>query len=81
MLWKYLQWIVIYNAGYAVGIFLFEIENTQSKSTEDNLIWVNAGDFPPMYLDTFNVSTTKQVVDTYIDLGNMWIEMLKLGIH
>lgn len=59
------------NIGYAVCIFLFEIENSQSS--EDNLLWVIAGDFPPMYLDIYNVSTTKEVVEAYIELVTNWI--------
>lgn len=59
------------NIGYAVCIFLFEIENAQSK--EDNLIWVIVGDFPSMYLDTYNVHSTKEVLETYIELVNEWI--------
>lgn len=60
------------NVGYAINIFLFEIENSQSS--EDNLVWVIVGDFPPMYLDTYNVSTTKEVAETYVELVSGWIE-------
>ena len=65
------------NIGYAVCIFLFEIENTQSS--EDNLTWVIVGDFPPMYLDTYNVLTTKEVVEAYIELVTEWIGNAESG--
>jgi len=65
------------NIGYAVCIFLFEIENTQSS--EDNLTWVIVGDFPPVYLDTYNVSTTKEVVEVYIELVTDWIGNAESG--
>lgn len=59
------------NLGYVLCIFLYEIENIQSP--EDNLIWVIVGDLPAMYLDTFNVLTTKKVIETYIELAEDWI--------
>jgi hypothetical protein len=59
------------NIGYALNIFLFRIENSQS--IDDNLIWVIVGDFPPMYLDTYNISTTKEVVEVYVELASDWI--------
>lgn len=64
------------NIGYAVCIFLFDIENTQSPP--DHLIWVMVGDFPPMYLDTFSVHTTKEVVANYIYLAQEWIEAAEI---
>lgn len=59
------------NIGYAINIFLFRIENSQS--IDDNLIWVIVGDFPPMYLDTYNISTTIEVVEVYVELTRDWI--------
>ena len=59
------------NIGYAVNIFLFEIENLQSA--DDKFIWVIVGDFPSMYLDTYNVSTTKEVAEVYVELTTDWI--------
>jgi len=63
-------WLIT-NIGFAVNIYLFKIENTQS--TDDDLIWVIVGDFPPMYLDTYNVSSTTEVCETYIELASEWI--------
>jgi hypothetical protein len=51
--------------------FLFEIQNTQS--VQDNYLWIIVGDIPPMYLDRFDVPSTKEVVETYIYLVNEWI--------
>lgn len=65
------------NVGFAVCIFLFEIENIQSS--EDNRTWVIVGDFPPMYLDTFNVATTTEVVEVYIELVKDWIRKAENG--
>ena len=63
------------NVGRVLCIFLFELENSQSP--EDNLIWLIAGDFPPMYLDTYNVSDTKEVIEVYIELANDWIKQVE----
>lgn len=65
------------NIGYAVCIFLFEIVN--SDSIEDKFIWVITGDFPPMYLDSYNVSSTTEVVEEYIDIVSDWIENAENG--
>lgn len=65
------------NLGYVLNIFLYRIDNRQSP--EDNLIWVIVGDFPPMYLDTFNVSSTKEVLENYLWLVGEWIQTVELG--
>ncbi len=61
-----------YNLGKILCIFLFEIENTQSK--EDDRIWVIVGDLPKMYLDTFGPRSVKEVLEDYSDLANEWAE-------
>jgi len=65
------------NIGYSVCIFLFEIENSQSK--EDNLIWVITGDLPNVYLDTYNIHNTKSVIEVYVEIVNMWIKTIENG--
>jgi hypothetical protein len=65
------------NIGYSLCIFLFEIENTQSK--EDNLLWVVVGDLPSMYLDTGGVANTIEVIDNYIDLAEDWVNHVNSG--
>jgi hypothetical protein len=65
------------NIGHAVCIFLYEIENTQSP--EDNYLWVMTGDLPAIYLDTYNVKTTKDVIENYIYLVNDWIKHAEAG--
>lgn len=64
-------WLFV-NLGYALNIYLYQIENEQSP--EDDLIWIMTGDLPSIYLDTFGVKTTKEVIENYIDLANDWIE-------
>lgn len=32
-----------------------------------------------MYLDTYNVLTTKEVVETYVELATDWIKNAKMG--
>ncbi|HEV8273007.1 MAG TPA: DUF4826 family protein [Chitinophagaceae bacterium] len=59
------------NIGYALNIFLYKIENEQSP--EDNLLWVMVGDIPSIYLDTYGIKSTKEVVENYIELANDWI--------
>jgi hypothetical protein len=59
------------NIGYAINIFLYEIENEQSP--DDNFIWTMVGDLPAIYLDTYSVKTTKQVIENYIGLADDWI--------
>lgn len=59
------------NIGYAVNIFLYEIENEQSP--DDNFIWIMVGDLPAIYLDTYGVETTREVIEGYIDLASDWI--------
>jgi hypothetical protein len=65
------------NLGKVLCIFLYRIDNLQSP--EDDLLWVLVGDFPPMYLDTLNVSDTQDVVEVYVDLVNDWIKHVELG--
>jgi hypothetical protein len=65
------------NIGFVACIFLFEIENTASP--EDKLIWVLVGDFPTVYLDTYHIYTTKEVIETYIELAIDWLEMVEQG--
>src|ERR1700761_3304853 len=59
------------NIGKVFCIFLFEIDN--AASIEDNFLWIIVGDIPPMYLDTFGVKTTGEVIETYVDLAEEWI--------
>lgn len=63
------------NLGSVFCIFLFEIVNTQSS--DDDFLWVIAGDIPPMYLDVFGARTTKEVVKNYVDLAEDWINNIK----
>jgi hypothetical protein len=63
------------NLGYPLCIFLFEVENLQSP--EDNFLWVMSGDFPSIYLDTYKVKTTKEVIRIYIELAKNWIESVE----
>jgi hypothetical protein len=65
------------NIGHVLCIFLYHIKNSQSP--EDDLIWIMVGDFPPMYLDTFNINSTKEVVDVYIELSEEWISQAESG--
>ena len=65
------------NIGYAISIFLYKINNLQSP--EDNLVWVVVGDLPPMYLDTYNVISTREVVQNYISLVEEWVENAESG--
>ena len=65
------------NIGYAVNIYLYEIENEQSP--EDNFLWIMVGDLPPIYLDTYNVKSTKEVIEIYVDLANDWIQHARTG--
>ena len=69
-------WLFI-NIGYAVNVFLYKIENEQSP--EDDLLWVMVGDLPSSFLDTYNVKTTKEVVQTYIDLADDWVAHVESG--
>jgi len=59
------------NIGHTINIFLYEIENEQSP--DDNFIWTMVGDLPAIYLDTFGVKTTKEVIENYIGLADDWI--------
>jgi hypothetical protein len=68
------------NIGTAICIFLFEVENLQAEAPEDNYLWVIVGDLPRMYLVTFNVETTKDVILDYIDLTNEWISNVEKGL-
>ena len=63
--------MAIYKYWVPINIFLYEIENEQSS--EDNFIWIMVGDLPAIYLDTYSVKTTKQVIENYIDLADDWI--------
>lgn len=65
------------NIGYVICIFLYKIDNLQSP--EDNLVWVVVGDLPPMYLDTYNVISTTEVVQNYIALVKEWVENAESG--
>jgi hypothetical protein len=65
------------NIGYPLCIFLFEIENLQSP--EDELLWVMAGDFPLIYLDTYNVKSTREVVRVYVKLAEQWLKAEEAG--
>lgn len=69
-------WLFI-NIGYAVNIFLYKIENKQSPG--DNFLWVLTGDLPSIYLDTYNVKTTTEVVKEYIELADDWIRHVESG--
>src|SRR4051812_4095173 len=54
------------NIGYAVCIFLFDIEN--SEGNDDHLLWVLVGDMPSMYLSAYNTHSTENVIETYVRL-------------
>jgi len=68
---------VYLNLGNVLCIFLFDIDNSASK--EDNLLWIVVGDLPSIYLDTYGVKTTTQVVEDYIYLATEWIQQVKTG--
>jgi hypothetical protein len=65
------------NIGYVLCIFLFEIDNTQSK--DDNFLWVIVGDLPAMYLDVYGAKTTKEALEGYVELAEDWINNIKTG--
>jgi hypothetical protein len=65
------------NIGYVLCIFLFEIDNTQSK--DDNFLWIIVGDLPTMYLDVYGSKTTKEALEGYIELAEDWIYNIKAG--
>jgi hypothetical protein len=65
------------NLGRVLCIFLFDIVNTSSEG--DNLLWVIAGDLPPMYLDVYGPKTTVQVLEDYATLAEDWITQTKTG--
>ena len=63
-------WIFV-NLGYLLNIYVFEIENNQES--DDNFVWIIAGDFPPIYVD-MSSPDTKDALETYIFLAEDWIE-------
>jgi hypothetical protein len=65
------------NLGDKLCIFLFKIDN--SASSDDNLIWVIVGDIPPMYLDIYGPTSTKEVLNVYVVLANDWIKHVRAG--
>ncbi len=65
------------NLGRVFCIFLCEIENI--ASSENNFLWVVAGDIPTMYLDVFGAKTTREVVEMYVGLAEDWINGIKTG--
>jgi len=65
------------NLGSKLCVFLFEIDNSASK--EDNTLWVIVGDIPSMYLDIYGPKSTREVLNTYVELAEDWIEHVKLG--
>lgn len=67
------------NLGRVFDLFLFEIENNQSKAKEDNFLWVIAEDLPFMYLDIEGAKSTREAINVYIDLASDWIERVKNG--
>ena len=74
---KIINSVLYTNLGSKLCIFLFEIDN--SASSEDNLIWVMVGDFPAMYLDAFGSKSTREVLETYVNLADDWIKQVKSG--
>ncbi|MBS1500834.1 MAG: DUF4826 family protein [Bacteroidetes bacterium] len=68
---------VYLNMGLTLCIFLYEIENNASK--DDNILWVVAGDLPPLYLDTHGAKTTKEVLEDYVKLAKDWISNVNKG--
>jgi hypothetical protein len=65
---------IYFDMGDILSIFLFEIDNSQSK--EDNKIWIIVGDLPSMYLDTYGASSTKEVLMNYVELSSAWINAI-----
>ncbi|MCO5936451.1 hypothetical protein NAF17_12965 [Mucilaginibacter sp. RB4R14] len=65
------------NLGSKLCIFLFEIDNLASR--EDNMLWIITGDIPSMYLDIYGPKSTREVLRTYVELAEAWIEHIKSG--
>ena len=65
-----------YNLGATLCVFLFKIDNIQSKDEADNNLWIIVGDLPSMYLDTYNVKSLKEVLENYADLAGEWADKI-----
>jgi hypothetical protein len=62
------------NLGSTICVFLYHIDNIQKEDEADNILWVIVGDLPSMYLDTFNVKSLKEVLETYAELAEDWAD-------
>jgi len=63
------------NLGSKLCLFLFEINN--SASTEDCCLWVIVGDLPSMYLGVQSGDTTREILTSYADLAEDWVQHIK----
>jgi hypothetical protein len=66
------------NLGSKLCIFLFEIDN--ASSSEDDFIWIVAGDIPFIYLDGYGVKSTREALRNYIYLARDWVKHVKAGL-
>ena len=65
------------NLGSKLCVFLFGIDNSQSP--RDDKLWIIVGDIPSMYLDAYDIKTTKAVLLAYVDWAEDWVTHVKAG--
>jgi hypothetical protein len=63
--------------GGVVAVFLFEI--TPGDPGVDELLWVVAGDVPPAYLVTDDLSTPREALAGYVEAMNAWVTAARQG--
>jgi hypothetical protein len=73
---KKIENAVLYtNLGSKLCLFLFKIDNR--ASAENHYLWVIAGDLPSMYLNVQNGDTTREILTSYVELAEDWIQHVK----
>jgi hypothetical protein len=66
-----------WGVGGVVAVFLFEI--TPRDPGVDELLWVVAGDVPPAYLVTDDLSTPREALAGYVELMAEWVSAAREG--
>lgn len=70
------QWLAA-NWENLLVIFFFKI--IPNSNTADDYVWIVVGDLPPAYIDIESAKNVKEVVHTYIEIMNDWVQCVFKG--
>lgn len=70
------QWLA---SGWENLLLVFYFKITPNSKNADDYVWVVVGDLPPAYIDIESADNISDVIETYTDLMDDWVQCVKNG--